>query len=112
MPLNMSLRESMQQQEWFARPPTRQWIVAFSQRILCVANPSNIGITRNSPLPDAEPCAPTPVGKNAWDGDFLCEDLAWRALPWRLREGASVVSHKYGYEDARAFWLSARRDDL
>ena len=26
--------------------------------------------------------------------------------------GASVVSHKYGYEDARAFWLSARRDDL
>ena len=25
---------------------------------------------------------------------------------------ASVVSHKYGYEDARAFWLSARRDDL
>ena len=31
--------------------------------------------------------------------------------------GASVVSQpvrclKYGYEDARAFWLSARRDDL
>ena len=26
--------------------------------------------------------------------------------------GASVVSHQYGYEDARAFWLSARRDDL
>ena len=25
---------------------------------------------------------------------------------------ASVVSHKYGYESARAFWLSARRDDL
>ena len=25
---------------------------------------------------------------------------------------ASVVSHKYGYEDARAFWSSARRDDL
>ena len=24
---------------------------------------------------------------------------------------ASVVSHKYGYEDARGFWLSARRDD-
>ena len=24
----------------------------------------------------------------------------------------SVVSHKYGYEDARAFWSSARRDDL
>ena len=24
---------------------------------------------------------------------------------------ASVVSHKYGYEAARAFWLSARRDD-
>ena len=25
---------------------------------------------------------------------------------------ASVASHKYGYEDARALWLSARRDDL
>ena len=24
----------------------------------------------------------------------------------------SVVSHKYAYEAARAFWLSARRDDL
>ena len=28
------------------------------------------------------------------------------------REIASVVSHKYGYEAARAFWSSARRDDL
>jgi hypothetical protein len=24
----------------------------------------------------------------------------------------SVVCHKYGYEDARAFWSPARRDDL
>ena len=29
----------------------------------------------------------------------------------RRRHRASVASHKYGYEDARAFWLSARRDD-
>ena len=26
-----------------------------------------------------------------------------------LTQPASVVCHKYGYEDARAFWLSARR---
>ena len=35
---------------------------------------------------------------------------------WRKAPGpgcrTSVVSHKYGYEDARGFWLSARRDDL
>ena len=29
-----------------------------------------------------------------------------------MKPPASVVSHKYGYEDARAFWSSARRDDL
>ena len=25
-----------------------------------------------------------------------------------VRQDTSVVSHKYGYEDARGFWLSAR----
>ena len=30
----------------------------------------------------------------------------------RLSSVASVVSHKYAYEAARAFWLSARPDDL
>ena len=33
-------------------------------------------------------------------------------IGWGFDTAASVVSHKYGYEDARAFWLSARRDDL
>ena len=28
-----------------------------------------------------------------------------------VRHNTSVVSHKYAYEDARAFWSSARRDD-
>ena len=28
-----------------------------------------------------------------------------------MRPFSSVVSHKYAYEDARAFWSSARRDD-
>ena len=41
--------------------------------------------------------------------------IAYRVKPIGLlhngRQHASVVSHKYGYEDARAFWSSARRDD-
>ena len=37
--------------------------------------------------------------------------LATFIEPARKDNGPSVVSHKYGYEDARAFWSSARRDD-
>ena len=35
-----------------------------------------------------------------------------RGDPAAVLRRTSVVSHKYGYEDARGFWLSARRDDL
>ena len=41
----------------------------------------------------------------------LRSDVPLRSLG-KIRQAASVVSHKYGYEAARAFWLSARRDDL
>ena len=40
------------------------------------------------------------------------EPLVYQVNPCVYDLHTSVVSHKYGYEDARAFWLSARRDDL
>ena len=46
--------------------------------------------------------------------DGLVPRLVSAGLTRFVRASAmtSVVSHKYGYEDARAFWSSARRDDL
>ena len=55
MPLNMSLRESMQQQEWIALTADAAMDRGIPAGDIVCRKSSNIGITRNSPLPDAEP---------------------------------------------------------
>ena len=55
-----------------------------------------------------EPC----VGRQRGAGAGGFETRPYIGCPVPAAQTPSVVSHKYGYEAARAFWLSARRDDL
>ena len=58
--------------------------------------------------------SPSGTRPRCWE-EMRCGSTVRRACSFRRASrlaAASVVSHKYGYEDARAFWLSARRDDL